>query len=70
MIRYPFFLFLWLASGLSNIWYVFFMTMIGVIIYSGTGVFWWIPGMFVLSLIPAGIIIATVFVGLVWLILF
>jgi len=46
------------------------MTMIGVIIYSGTGVFWWIPGMFVLSLIPAGIIIATVFVGLVWLILF
>ncbi len=37
--------------------YIFFMTMIGVIVWLKTGAFWAIPLLFVISLIPSGLLL-------------
>jgi hypothetical protein len=46
--------------------YIFFMTMIGVIVWLSTGAFWAIPVLFVLSLIPSGLVLFTIVALAFW----
>ncbi len=49
--------------------YIFFMTLIGVIVWLKTGAFWAIPLLFVISLIPSGLLLFTIIAGAFWLML-
>ena len=47
-------------------YYIAFMTLIGIMMWQFTGIFWFAPVMFVVSLIPPGIIIIAVLAGMAW----